>query len=76
MRFPVLCECGGCMNRILNSVPLNLLNEQDLKTAGSLGISSFRFLFTTESGREALRIVESMQVSGPSTHGHFRRGVE
>ena len=76
MRFPVLCECDGCMNRILNSVPLNLLNEKDRKTAASLNISSFRFLFTTESGKEALGIVQSMQAPGMSTHGHFRRGVE
>lgn len=76
MRFPVLCDCSLCMNRILNAVPLNLLGEEDRKEIAALGVRSLRLLFTVESGEEALSIADTLQVQGPSTRGHFRRGVE
>ena len=76
MRFPVLCECDVCMNRILNSVPLDLLGEKELRDIAKCGVRSLRFLFTTESGAEAREIVDTLQVKGSVTRGHFRRGVE
>ena len=76
MRFPVLCECDVCMNRILNAVPLDLLGDKDRREILERGVRSLRFLFTTESGAEARRIADTLQVEGTVTRGHFRRGVE
>lgn len=68
-----------CRSHILNSVPLNLIEEiSDLK---SLGVSSFRVDFKDENEEDVNRILDFIKngnkISGKNyTKGHYKRGVE
>ena len=68
-----------CRSHILNSLPLNLIDEiEDLK---SIGINSFRVDFKDEDENEVMEILkeikENKRVEGKKfTKGHYRRGVE
>lgn len=68
-----------CRSHILNSVPLNLIEESsDLK---GLGVSGFRVDFKDESEEDVNRVLESIKNNKKScgknyTKGHYKRGVE
>lgn len=68
-----------CRSHILNSLPLNLIDEiEDLK---SIGINSFRVDFKDEDENEVIEILKEIRkykrVEGKKfTKGHYRRGVE
>ena len=68
-----------CRSHILNSVPLNLIDEiEDLK---KLGIKSFRIDFKDEDENDVNRVLDFLkgnkEIEGKYyTKGHFRRGVE
>ena len=68
-----------CRSHILNSLPLNLIDEiDDLK---SIGINSFRVDFKDEDENEVIEIVNEIKgvkkVEGKKfTKGHYKRGVE
>lgn len=78
-QFPVVTNCIQCYNVIYNSVPLSLhKNWRRL-----LDRSSVRIDFTTESGSEAVEILnyymylsEKEQPAYEYTTGHEKRGVE
>ena len=82
--FPVVCNCRYCYNVIYNSVPLLL--DKYLPAALKLGISAIRVDLTTESVKDAERIVSyfAALLSGKTlpcpvesfTRGHFARGIE
>ena len=77
-RFRVMTD-KFCRSHILNSAPLNLIEEmEDLK---SLGIDSFRVDFKDESKNEVLNVLDMLsgrvEIEGKYyTKGHYRRGVE
>lgn len=76
-RFPVLINCGQCMNVIYNCVPLSLHNELS-KWKGKVDL---RLDFIFESSAEVKRILTSLRrgtpfVQGEYTTGHEKRGVE
>lgn len=68
-----------CRSHILNSLPINLIEEiDDLK---DMGIKCLRLDFTDESREEVRRVIN--ELNGKSiidnknyTKGHYRRGVE
>lgn len=68
-----------CRSHILNSTPLNLIEEMnELKT---MGIKTFRVDFKDESASEVSKVinmVNNRRESGGKdyTKGHYRRGVE
>ena len=68
-----------CRSHILNSAPLNLIEEID--DMRSLGIDSFRVDFKDEDEKAVLRVLDmidgQIKVEGKYyTKGHYRRGVE
>lgn len=77
-RFRVMTD-KFCRSHILNSVPLNLIEEiDDMK---SLGIDSFRVDFKDENEVDILRVLDMIngkcKIEGKYyTKGHYRRGVE
>ena len=77
-RFRVMTD-KFCRSHILNSVPLNLIEEiDDMK---SLGIDSFRVDFKDEKEADILRVLDMIngkcKIEGKYyTKGHYRRGVE
>ncbi len=71
--FPVLNDCGLCLNTIYNSVPLELLTLQG--QVKGLGCASFRYSFTVESAGEVRRILKG-ELPDEVTRGHFRKGAE
>ena len=68
-----------CRSHILNSLPLNLIDEiKDLK---AIGINEFRVDFKDESENDVIEIVNEIKgvkkVEGKKfTKGHYKRGVE
>ena len=68
-----------CRSHILNSLPLNLIDEvEDLK---NIGIDSFRVDFKDENQKEVMEIIREIngyeRADGKKfTKGHYRRGVE
>ena len=68
-----------CRSYILNSHPLNLIEEkEDLKT---LGVTSFRVEFRDESSSEVKKVIKMLQGveninNNEYTKGHYRRGIE
>lgn len=68
-----------CRSHILNSLPLNLIDEiEDLK---SIGINSFRVDFKDEDENEIMEILKEIKgckrvEEKKFTKGHYRRGVE
>ena len=67
-----------CRSHIVNSVPLNVIEEiDDLK---SMGINTFRIDFKDESKNEVEEIINMINnkevPKGKYTKGHYRRGVE
>ena len=68
-----------CRSHILNSLPLNLIDEiKDLK---AIGINDFRVDFKDESENDVIEIVNEIKgvkkVEGKKfTKGHYKRGVE
>lgn len=82
--FPVFCDCTSCTNRIYNSLPFSLLKESS--AAEELLPSSFRLEFTTETPKEAVRILsdfwqvyrekQKIRSTNLTTRGHFHRPVE
>ena len=77
-RFRILTE-NSCRTHILNSVPLNLINEiEELK---SFGIENFTVDFKDESYDEVNIILNEIKTGQRDenrvyTKGHYRRGVE
>lgn len=84
--FPVLLNCRHCYNVIYNSLPLSL--HQHVDSMKQMGISALRLDFTSESGKEAEKIITFWQglLAGQSgtaasppyeeyTNGHWKRGV-
>lgn len=84
--FPVLLNCRHCYNVIYNSLPLSL--HQHVDSMKQMGISVLRLDFTSESGKEAEKIITFWQglLAGQSgtaasppyeeyTNGHWKRGV-
>ena len=76
--FPVKNHCRDCYNIIYNSQPLYLLDRKDELSA--LHAGAYRMMFTTEDGRETMRILmqylTGQAEKGEFTRGHFKRGVE
>lgn len=67
-----------CRSHILNSVPLNVIDEiDDLK---SMGVNSFRIDFKDENKQEIEEVIDMVNnkksPNGKYTKGHYRRGVE
>lgn len=67
-----------CRSHILNSVPLNVIDEiDDLK---SMGVNSFRIDFKDENKKEIEEVIDMVNnkksPNGKYTKGHYRRGVE
>ncbi|MBD7910090.1 DUF3656 domain-containing U32 family peptidase [Clostridium cibarium] len=68
-----------CRSHILNSSPLNLIEEiEDLK---SMGIETFRVDFKDEGQEEVIKVLNMIRGSvkvdtNLYTKGHYRRGVE
>lgn len=68
-----------CRSYILNSNPLNLIEEkEDLK---ALGVTSFRIEFKDESSLEVKKVIKMLEGtedinSNEYTKGHYRRGIE
>lgn len=77
-RFRVLCE-NTCRTHILNSLPLNLIEEvEELK---GFGINNFSVDFKDESYEEVIDILNQIKFGKKNenriyTKGHYRRGVE
>jgi len=78
--FPVKNNCAFCYNVLYNSKSLNLTAE--IYEIEKMGISSFRFEFTTEEGREVKDILnrffagQKLESKEGFTFGHYKRGVE
>lgn len=84
-KMPVLNQCACCCNTILNSDPLSLVGiAEELRT---LHPAVYRILLTTETEKEALRMVSACEAAfllkvhaedpcEPCTRGSIRRGVE
>ena len=76
--FPVKNYCRDCYNIIYNSQPLYLLDRKEELNALHTGV--YRMMFTTEDGRETMRILMQYLTGqagkGEFTRGHFKRGVE
>ena len=83
-RFAVNNCCNFCYNIIYNMSPLSLISVSDRLKSG--GFKYFRINFTTEKGKEVVKIIdkcrrafynnEKIQDEGNITRGHFKRGVE
>lgn len=69
--FPVVSAPGG-RARVLNSQPLYLADKDDWKTAG---LTYARLLFTVETPRECLDVIENYKNSAPPAPGSFTRGL-
>lgn len=78
--FPVKNNCAFCYNVLYNSKSLNLTAE--LSEIKKIGISSFRFEFTTEEGASVKDILSrffdgrKLEAKEGFTFGHYKRGVE
>lgn len=83
-KFLVNNCCNFCYNIIYNMSPLSLISVSDRLKSG--GFKYFRINFTTEKGKEVVKIIdnckrafynnEKIQDEGNITRGHFKRGVE
>ena len=70
--FPV-ARAFGCRNEIFNSRKLFLADKaKDYEHAGLWGV---RLLFTTENGKECLRVVRRYQGEGTYAPNEFTRGL-
>ena len=82
--FPVITQCGECMNEIFNSLPTDLTVCMD--EVLRLHPSALRLHFVSETEEEcaalldgafrALRGEAPRRTGRETTRGHFRRGVE
>lgn len=57
--FPVYTNCGHCYNIIYNCLPTSF--AEDLWMLQEDGIRAYRVEFTTESGREALEVMQTFR---------------
>lgn len=77
--FPVRSDRQSCTNTVYNSVPVYMGDRiNELKNSG---ISTYRFIFTTEAPCEIADILKMYQKrekypSAAFTRGHWYRGVE
>ncbi len=84
VRFPVRCDCAFCLNKIYNSVPLSLLDEE--AAVRRAAPASVRLAFTTENTAETEEVLAAFwegfllkmkpSLAGERTKGHWARGVE
>lgn len=77
--FPVLVNCGHCMNTIYNSVPLSL--HQYLTELSALRPAALRLDFTLESPEETGQIIRFFtrgtgMPPASYTTGHYKKGVQ
>lgn len=64
-----------CRSHILNSSPLNLIDE--IKELKEFGITTFRIDFTDETSMEVQEIInKDFVLDKKYTKGHYKRGVE
>ena len=83
-RFPVRCDCVFCLNKLYNSVPTSLLDEET--AVRRVAPASVRLAFTTEDAGEMAEVLEAFREGfiyrmkpaalGERTKGHWARGVE
>ncbi len=84
-RFEMVSECRWCYSLLYNSLPLNLLDQEE-QIAG-LRCGAVRLQMTSESCAEAAALIEAFGRSfaagekagrpqGEFTRGHFGRGIE
>ena len=77
-KFRVLCD-NHCRSHILNSLPINLIEEaEEMKT---FNIENFRLDFLDESYEEVKDVLSQVNSGKKNenrtyTKGHYRRGVE
>ena len=69
--FPVISAPGG-RARVLNSQVLYLADKTDWQTAG---LTTARFLFTTETAPECLAVIKSYKTTKPPKTQNFTRGL-
>ena len=84
VRFPVRCDCAFCLNKIYNSVPTSLLDEE--AAVRRVSPASLRLSFTTEDAAETREVLDAFRESflwkmkpayaADRTKGHWARGVE
>ena len=77
-KFRVLCD-NYCRSHILNSLPINLIEEVD--EMKGFNISNFRVDFLDESYEEVKDVLNQVKTGKKNenkiyTKGHYRRGVE
>lgn len=85
--FPVIRECKYCYNRILNSVPLNLMMEKSI--GRSFTPAYVRIILSVEDKKESREILDMAESvyggveldtvkwnNNSYTKGHYRKGVE
>lgn len=77
-KFRVLCD-NYCRSHILNSLPINLIEEVD--EMKGFNISNFRVDFLDETYEEVKDVLNQVKTGKKNenkiyTKGHYRRGVE
>ena len=72
--FPVKNLCNECYNVIYNSLPTNLVSSID--EISHMGVKGFRYMFTIESEKEVMNILNHSFFETNYTNGHYKRGIE
>jgi len=76
-QFPVFTDKHSCTNTIYNSAPVYMADKMD--KIAMHGVSSWRFVFTTETPDQIEKIYKNYMTGAPTesdfTRGHYFRGV-